>query len=884
MSPRRREGAARGGALSQAVLVLSLMLAAGILAERDWLWRWDNILYDASLPLLSSSTLESIVIVAVDEESLSRLGRWPWSRRVHAELVTRLVAAGARVILLDMIFSEPDLGDPGADQALARALRDSGRGVLPVLLEQPQAGGQLLEQMPIPVLADAAARLGHAHAELDADGLARSTYLMEGLGSPRWPALALAMMWVGDREAVPDLADLEAAVAGDSVSRAWIRAHHVLVPFLGRPGSVPRVSYADVLEGSHPAQAFRDAYVLVGVTATGLGDILPTPVSGHSHPMPGVEFNANLLNALSGEGVVYRLAQTWRIGICALLAGLPVLLFARLGPRSALLLTVAMAVAVVLGAALLLMMARVWVAPAPALVAVLASYPLWSWLRLESAMRFLRRELGRARSQSEAIALAPQAPLACAVKQLVELLSVSDWSLRDEAATPVLARGELDPGGAGALVPGQWRRRRGLLQLGLWDQGRTYQLFARWEGDAAPAAFHARLMDSFVDRYSPERDAAPTDSVEVVQAHIDRLLEANDRLQALRGLIDDALAQMADAVLVTDGLGQVRLANLRASEYLLDHPGEVVVGTVLADTLAHCRAEGEQDWTGALRQVMTTGQEAVVTARHDGGRDLLFRMAPIQTGGIISGGVIVTASDISQFKDRERRREEMLSFLSHDLRSPLISLLAVLELERAQHGASPEGFPIDQVESYTRTTLHLAEQFLELVRAESQEELASHEFDMLAVASNALDQVWAQASARDVRIARHFHVDEAWLSGDSGLIERAIVNLLSNAVAHNPPGTRVELEVGCVGECLRLVVRDDGAGIPKRAQAQVFQRFERGGRHDHADDHRAGGSGLGLAFVDVVCKRHGAQVNLTSAEGEGSCFTLTFHGCDCGPT
>ena len=93
------------------------------------------------------------------------LGRWPWSRRMHARLVERLSLAGAKVIALDIAFAEPDAADPDADLELAAAIKASGRVILPVLPEQTRLGGQLVETLPIPALTQAAAGLGHVDVE-----------------------------------------------------------------------------------------------------------------------------------------------------------------------------------------------------------------------------------------------------------------------------------------------------------------------------------------------------------------------------------------------------------------------------------------------------------------------------------------------------------------------------------------------------------------------------------------------------------------------------------------------------------------------------------------------------------------------------------------------
>ena len=95
-----------------AAISIALVLMILFLVYADWLWRWDQVIYDTQFRVWSTPPPEDIIIVAIDDASISQLGRWPWSRAVHAELVKRLTAAGARAIVLDIIFAEKDRRDP----------------------------------------------------------------------------------------------------------------------------------------------------------------------------------------------------------------------------------------------------------------------------------------------------------------------------------------------------------------------------------------------------------------------------------------------------------------------------------------------------------------------------------------------------------------------------------------------------------------------------------------------------------------------------------------------------------------------------------------------------------------------------------------------------
>ncbi|MDH3452111.1 MAG: CHASE2 domain-containing protein, partial [Gammaproteobacteria bacterium] len=495
------------------VLLIVFAGAAALLVERNWLWRWDYVLYDASLSAQSAPPPDDIVIIAIDEASLSALGRWPWPRRVHAQLLRRLQEAQPKAVALDIIFAEPDINDPGGDQALAAAMRDSGRVVLPVLLEQPRVGGQLFEQLPMPLLVSAAANLGHVHVELDADGLARSVFLRAGLGDPRWPALPLAMLQTSMPGTWQELPGTRAPSSDETSLQRWVRDHHLLVPFIGPPGRMPRISYIQALQGDYSPQLFADKYLLVGVTATGLGDSLPTPVSGLTQPMPGVEFSANALQALrSGNGIV-ALARPWRILMTCLLVVVPLLLYPKLLPSASFFASVALFVGTAVLTFLSLVVLRVWFAPAPALLMLLLSYPVWSWLRLAHAMRYLVNETRRIKREQARTPISPAPAFADAMQFLAQALPLRGWILTDGTGRLYEQSGDIPDVGFAPLRPGAWRQEGDTLMAAFMALGRDWQVAARWGGEHPPVPAERRLLAEVLGAVGSTDEHAPHSSI-----------------------------------------------------------------------------------------------------------------------------------------------------------------------------------------------------------------------------------------------------------------------------------------------------------------------------------------------------------------------------------
>ncbi len=367
-----------------------LVLAGFLFAPPQRFERLNLFLYDLILPVQSPAMSDQLVIVTVDDASIAELGRWPWSRARHAQLVDRLTEHGPQAIGFDILFTESQ--DDRSDGLLATALERNGRTVLAVAPAQPSPGGPISELLPMPDLAISAAALGHVDAELDVDGQSRQFFLYAGLDDPRWPGLGLAMMNVAGAER----GQFGISVAAKTQGLGWIRAGRGLIPYAAINDPPKRLSYADVLAGRVAANAIRDKFVLVGVVATGLGDVISTPVSRLHERTPGVEVIAHVLNGLL-QNVPLRHASAelqFLLSVALVASGtlMVLLLPLRLGFFAML-----AAVALTLGSsAALLALERIWFAPAAALVLLPLGWALWSvWLYgiEESRTRLLMRRL-----------------------------------------------------------------------------------------------------------------------------------------------------------------------------------------------------------------------------------------------------------------------------------------------------------------------------------------------------------------------------------------------------------------------------------------------------------------------------------------------------------
>ncbi|GAB1385987.1 CHASE2 domain-containing protein [Melaminivora sp.] len=394
---RQFSGAHHGLWREWCVLALLLLALVAWLTSSGLLRRADFLAHDATTGLRALPANPDIVLISVDDASIAAIGRWPWRRALHAQVVTQIAAQAPRALALDMLFGEPDADYPGDDLLLARALQQAGNAVLPVA--RRAAPGQPAD-LPLAGLRQAAAQLGHVQVQVDADGAVRQWLALEGPQAGPWPHFSVALLCAAG-QARPGCRGQAAPAAGP-----WVRQGLHNIIFASRQPGFTHYSYIDLLKGRLPPDALRGKYVLLGASATGLGDMLATPAAGPQGRIAGVELLAHILNAeLAGARL-----QPAPDSVSLLLNLLPVLialltlLFA--GPLASLLGCAMLALASTLLATLALPLLLGWQPPiAPALAGIALAYPLWSWRRLSAAAHFLQAQMQQLRQQLPLAAL-----------------------------------------------------------------------------------------------------------------------------------------------------------------------------------------------------------------------------------------------------------------------------------------------------------------------------------------------------------------------------------------------------------------------------------------------------------------------------------------------
>ena len=352
--------------------------------------RLDLMAYDLLLPTRPASA-QPPVVVAIDDDSLAALGRWPWPRALHAQMLDRLHEAGARSIAIAVLFSEPDRLDPTSDAALAAAIARHGQVVLAVAPAQ-QADGQM-DSLPLPGVARAGSSgshpLGHVDVEMDLDGQSRGLYLQAGNGRASLPALAMAMYQL----AAPATAAQPLATAGLRNARTWVRSQEVLLP---RITGLPTLSFAQALQSPKVLVGVKDRAVFIGITARGLGGELVTPLAGPQSTLPAVLFHAEAFEALQSQALIQRAGALTGL-VFALLAISSLALWPLRSGRRVLLAGVMLGLPLLVSG-LLLAYTQLWLPPAVPSVALAVALVFW----VAGKLRAVNRQLLRSRQHAQA--------------------------------------------------------------------------------------------------------------------------------------------------------------------------------------------------------------------------------------------------------------------------------------------------------------------------------------------------------------------------------------------------------------------------------------------------------------------------------------------------
>jgi PAS domain S-box-containing protein len=373
-------------------------------------------------------------------------------------------------------------------------------------------------------------------------------------------------------------------------------------------------------------------------------------------------------------------------------------------------------------------------------------------------------------------------------------------------------------------------------------------------------------------------DVSERKRAEVVQAYLAAIVESSD---------DAIISKTLQGIITSWNKSAERLFGYTASE---------IIGLPISTLIPPDRPEEEVEILEKLRRGERIEHFETVRLRKDGRSvDVSLTISPIKdsSGRII--GASKVARDIGERKRADAERDELLmrekaaraeaqaanrskdefiSLVSHELRSPLNSVLIYSQMLGSNpNDAEQVKHTCEVIERNARTQLRLIEDLLDTSRiVQGKLRLDKRPTNIVAVLADVLEVVRLMAEAKGIRLRAHYEETPAFVNGDAARLQQVIGNLLSNAIKFTPEGGRVELWLERSGEGLSIIVSDTGAGIDPANLPYIFDRFR---QNDPSSSQRQGGLGLGLALAKHLVELHGGTIEAASEGiGFGSTFTV----------
>lgn len=339
-----------------------------------------------------------------------------------------------------------------------------------------------------------------------------------------------------------------------------------------------------------------------------------------------------------------------------------------------------------------------------------------------------------------------------------------------------------------------------------------------------------------------------------------------------RGLVDHS----KDAIVLVRLDGSIEYASPALGEMLGYSPEEFVRDPLLPARLVHPESRDTLEhlmraWVE--REELPDGPVDLAWVTQDGATVYTeVVVTPLRGAAGEPSGVQVVARDVTERRRIEELKSEFLAMVSHEMRTPLTSIIGYCALlERAGEATEDEltSTVIERLCGRSEHMLRLVEELLEALQIDSGEfELHLETVDFQALVDECIGQV-THAGRHHVEL--DVEADLEPVECDPRRLSSAVGNLLTNAVKFSPDGGEIRVSMATRDGEVRVVVTDPGVGIPPEALETIFDRFTQA---DMSGTRRFGGFGMGLHIVRSIVEAHGGSVGVSSVPGEGSTFTV----------
>ena len=383
-------------------------------------------------------------------------------------------------------------------------------------------------------------------------------------------------------------------------------------------------------------------------------------------------------------------------------------------------------------------------------------------------------------------------------------------------------------------------------------------------------AILAVILSALLARRMAKRIVAPLNRLD-----LDKPLEndAYEELSPLLGRIHQQYrqieAQLRELRRKTEEFEQIT-ENMSEGLVLLDRKGVILSINPAARTIFHASSacvgqdflvvDRDHEINLAIQTALEGGHSEVRAMRND--REVQFDISRITADGAAAGTVLL-AFDVTEQAAAERSRREFTANVSHELKTPLQSIMGSAEL--LENGlVKQEDLPqfVGVIRTEAARLVTLVEDIIHLSQLDEGIAPAKEEVNLLELADSAASALREQAEKRHISLSATG--ESAKISGVRGFLYEMLYNLIDNAIKYNIDGGKVEVAVSAGDTAITVSVKDTGIGIPPEYQARVFERFF---RVDKSRSKASGGTGLGLSIVKHIAQYHHAEIRLQSGIG-----------------
>jgi signal transduction histidine kinase len=339
-------------------------------------------------------------------------------------------------------------------------------------------------------------------------------------------------------------------------------------------------------------------------------------------------------------------------------------------------------------------------------------------------------------------------------------------------------------------------------------------------------------------------------------------------LASLYAFDQTLLEAMQEGLAVFAPDGRLVFRNVRWQQFCERQNWDVAVG--LEEFLV---ALGEPSWRD-LPTRLTQARARLESEVHLSGGLWQVRIVRLPaTAHAGAGCLMAVVTDLTARLERDRARAEALAFVTHELRTPLVSIQGFAEFLLRYRQATADSEAAATILRESRRLVAMIDTYLDVLRLEAgSRPLRQELLDIAGIVTQVERIVEPLAQAAGIGVRTEMDLDLPSLRGDPALIPGALLNLLSNAVKYSQRGSQVKLRVSAEESAVVFEVWNSGPPIPPQDLARVFEPFYR--RPEQEDS--TPGWGLGLAFVKRIAERHSGRVEASSEASVGTCFRLSL--------